>query len=153
MQTTKRYGRKTDLALGMWVKLARAYSTFNKKAVENIRTFGLTQAQFSIIEALGHLGPIQLGEMSRKQLTSCGNTTVIVDNLEKEGLVIRVPSKEDGRVTFVQLTKKGERLFDDVFVKHARYITDVASVLSEREQIQLSRLLKRLGTSLVHAND
>ena len=132
----------------MWVKLARAYSTFNKLAVEDIRRHGLTQAQFGVIESLGHLGHMTLGDVSRKQLSSCGNTTVVVDNLEKEGLVERRRCKEDRRSTYVHLTLKGRKLFDEIFHQHARYIRELASVLSVEKQDHLSALLKKLGLAL-----
>jgi MarR family transcriptional regulator, 2-MHQ and catechol-resistance regulon repressor len=106
MQTTKRYGKKADLALGLWVKLARAFSSFQKHVVDDIRTYGLTLPQFGIVESLGHLGPLTLGELSRKQLSSCGNTTVVVDNLEEEGLVERRPSASDRRVIYVHQGKE-----------------------------------------------
>ncbi len=45
-----------------------------------------------------------------------------MDNLEKEKLVERVPSKEDRRAILAQLTPKGKKLFDEIFVKHAEYV-------------------------------
>ena len=101
-----------------------------------------------MLECLGHLGPLTLGELSKKQLVSGGNITCVVDNLEKEGFVERVPSKEDRRAIVAQLTPKGKKLFDNIFLQHAKYITKISSVLKEREQQELSRLLKKLGLAL-----
>lgn len=148
MSHRRTYGRKTDLALNLWVKLARAASTFSRLTQEDIRTYGLTQPQFGVLESLGHLGPITLGELSRKQLSSCGNITVVVDNLEKDGLVGRRASADDRRVVYVQLTAKGTRLFKGIFARHARCVEELAGVLSEKEQRDLGRLLKKLGRSL-----
>lgn len=148
MKTTHKYGKKADLALSMWVKLVRATSTFGKLTEEQIRTFGLTEPQFSVLECLGHLGPLTLGELSRKQLVSSGNITCVIDNLEKEGLVERIPSAEDRRAIVAQLTTKGKKRFDEIFVTHAEFVAKTASVLSEEEQETLSRLLKKLGHSL-----
>jgi MarR family 2-MHQ and catechol resistance regulon transcriptional repressor len=142
------YGKKTDLALGLWVKLARAASTFSRLTQEDIRGYGLTQPQFGVLESLGHLGPITLGELSRKQLSSCGNITVVVDNLAKDGLVERRICAEDRRVVYVQLTGKGTRLFKGIFARHARCVEGLADVLNEQEQRALGRLLKKLGTRL-----
>jgi len=132
----------------MWVKLARASSTFGKLTCEHIRTFGLTEPQFGVLEILGHLGPMTLGELSRKRLVSGGNMTCVVDNLEKDGCVERVHNKDDRRSINVRLTSKGKRLFDSVFVPHAEYVSKIASVLNENEQETLSVLLKKLGLSL-----
>lgn len=148
MSLAKKYGRKKSLALDMWVKLARASSTFGRLSAKDIERYGLTQPQFSVLEALGHLGPLPIGDVSRKMLVTGGCMTVIIDNLEKEGLVERIRKPSDRRVTLVQLTPKGSDLFEDIFKQHAEVIADLASVLSQDEQHQLSLLLKKLGLSL-----
>lgn len=148
MKTTRKYGAKTDRALTLWVKLARAYSVFNKLTVKDIRRHGLTQPQFGAIECLHHLGPMSIGELSRKMLVSGGNMTCVIDNLEKEGLVRRIQSDEDRRSVIVELTEAGHRLITRIFPEHAVMIEQVASVLSPQEQDELSRLLKKLGSGI-----
>jgi len=145
----RKYGKRNDLALDLWTKLARSSSTFGKLTVRHISSFGLTEPQFGVLEALGHLGPLRLGELSRKRLVSGGNMTCVVDNLEKEGLVERIHSTEDRRQILVQLTPKGKALFDEVFVQHAEFVGRIASVLSENEQHTLAALLRKLGLSLM----
>jgi MarR family 2-MHQ and catechol resistance regulon transcriptional repressor len=81
-------------------------------------------------------------------LVTGGCITVILDNLEKENLVERIRSIEDRRVIKVQLTTKGHSLFKEVFTQHAERVTQLASVLTEDEQAQLSQLLKKLGLAL-----
>ncbi len=152
MKTTKQYGRKIDAALSMWVKLARAHSTLAKLTDENIRSFGLTTPQFGVLECLGHLGPMMIGELCRKQLVSGGNMTVVVDNLAHCGLVERIPSKEDRRAIVVQLTAKGKKLFAEIFIKHAKYVTSAVDVLSDKEQSELALLLRKLGKGLNAGN-
>lgn len=148
MKTTKQYGKQADRALSMWVKLARAFSVFNKRTHDHIRTFGLTQPQFGVLESLGHLGPMTIGELCKKMLVSGGNMTVVIDNLEKEGLVERIRGDEDRRSIVIRLTPKGKKLFGQIFANHAEYVTKLASVLTPDEQEQLGRLLKKLGLAL-----
>lgn len=148
MGIIKRYGEEVDLALSTWVKLARASSTFQKKSMENIRSFKLTQPQFAVIEALGHLGPMKIGKLCDKMLVSGGNMTLVLDNLEKNSLIERIHSKEDRRAILVQLTKAGEKLFKEIFVKHAEFIKEQMSVLTKEEQKQMGVLLKKLGTGI-----
>lgn len=148
MNNKKSYGRKIDLALSLYVKLSRAYQSLNKKAIENIKSFGLTAPQFSVLECLGHLGPMTLSKLSKKQLVSGGNITLIVDNLEKNDLVERIKNKTDRRTIEVKLTEKGDELFKSIFIEHAKYMTKLVSILSTEEQKELSKLLKKLGTSL-----
>ncbi|MDP2207608.1 MAG: MarR family transcriptional regulator [Bacteroidota bacterium] len=152
MKTTKKYGKKTDLALNLWVKLSRAFAVINKKATEDIAKYGLTEPQFCVLECLGHLGQLSIGELTRKQLVSAGNMTVVVNNLEKEGLVERSREPGNRRVVKVQLTAKGSKKFDEIFLNHAKYITHLISVLTEKEQSDLAKLLKKLGLIVQQLN-
>ncbi len=144
----KIYGKKIDLALNTWMKLARAFSTFNRMTTENIKNYGLTQPQFAVIEILGHLGPLRVGEICKKMLVTGGNMTLVLDNVEKMGLIERIHSKEDRRAIVVQLTKEGKDLFDKIFYSHAEYVTQLMSVLTQEEQKTLGDLLKKLGIAL-----
>ena len=153
MKTTKQYGKKVDLALSLWVKLTRAHDTFNHLTAANIRSFGLTPAQFGVIECLGHLGSMLIGDLTKKHLVSGGNMTVVVDNLEKDKLVERSVSDEDHRAYYVKLTPKGRRLFKNIFLIHAKYVVKLASILSESEQADLGLLLKKLGTGLQETHE
>jgi MarR family 2-MHQ and catechol resistance regulon transcriptional repressor len=130
------------------VKLARASSTFGKLTRGHIHSFGLTEPQFAVLDCLGHLGPLTLGELSRKMLVSGGNVTCVMGHLERDGLVERIRPRGDRRKVVAKLTPKGSRLFASVFGKHAAYVGEIASVLGAREQEELSRLLRKLGLAL-----
>ena len=142
------YTSDENRALGLWVKLARAFAVFNRRTQEHSRTCSLTPSQFAVLECLGHRGEMTLGELSAKMLMSCGNMTVVVDNLEKDGLVERSRSASDRRVIHVSLTPAGQAQFAAIFPDHARHVERLASVLSPEEQHQLGALLKKLGLAL-----
>jgi len=148
MKSTKKYGKKIDLALSTWVKLARSFASFNKRSTESIRSFGLTQPQFAVLEVLGHLGPLKVGEICGKMLVTGGNMTLVLDNIEKLGFIERIPSKEDRRAINVQLTPKGQALFDEVFIQHAEHIAQLMSVLTAEEQKTAGEILKKLGQAV-----
>jgi MarR family transcriptional regulator, 2-MHQ and catechol-resistance regulon repressor len=148
MKTTEKYGKKADLALSMWVKLARASDTLAILSGRDIARYNVTIAQFGVIETLGHLGPMTVGKICSKKLSSGGNMTVVVDNLVKDGYVARVQNPDDRRSTVINLTEKGEKKFEEMFPSHAQCVEELCSVLSEEEQKQLSELLKKLGTGL-----
>lgn len=149
MKSTQIYGKKADLALSLWVKLARATETVGILSGRDIDRYGITKPQFGILESLGHLGPMKICEIGKKKLMTGGNMTVVIDNLEKQQLVERVRSTEDRRATVIQLTEKGKDLFNEIFVQHAKFIENLVwSVLDENEILQLSSLVKKLGTSL-----
>lgn len=152
MKISKKYGKETELALNLWVKLSRAFSVINRKVAEDIEKYGLTVPQFGVLECLGHLGELTIGELARKQLVSAGNITVVVDNLEKDGQVERSREMGNRRVVKVHLTAKGIKKFDEIFLNHAKYLKQTMSVLTEKEQLELAKLLKKLGISVQQTN-
>lgn len=144
----RKYSDKNNLALDTWTKLARSHSVVQKKMSEDIRRHGLTVPQFGVIEAIGHLGPLKVGELCKKMLVTGGNMTLVLDNLEKNELIERTFSKDDRRAIKINLSEKGKRLFDEIFIQHADFIGDLFSVLPQTEQKQLGTLLKKLGLGI-----
>ena len=148
-----RYPKEVETALDLWVKLARSYSAIYKYATDNIRSLGITLPQLAVIEAIGHLGPLTVGAICDKMLVTGGNMTLVLDNLEKLNLVKRVPSKNDRRAINVELTSKGNKVFERDFKDHAFFITDLMSALTAKEQKELAKLLKKLGLGISSRTD
>ena len=106
---------------------------------------GLTLTQFAVLEALYHLGPMSLSDIAQKILTTGGNLTMVVGNLEKQGLAHRQQSPEDRRVLIVVLTAKGKLRIRRLFPEHAAGIAEFMAALSPAEQEQLGDLCRKLG--------
>lgn len=137
-----------ERALRLWIALARCYGTFHRAVASKIAEYGLTPAQFGVLEALRHLGPMPLGELAEKLLVTGGNVTYVMDRLEEQGLVYRERSGEDRRVIRGKLTPKGRALIDRVFPDHAAFIESLAGHLDPGEQETLRALLKKLGIGI-----
>lgn len=135
----------TATALKLWVVLARAWAAVGDVAREDIERHGLTPAEFSILEALHHKGPMLLGEVQKRVLVSSGGITFLVDRLAKRGLVERLACPSDRRARYAALTKRGSALMDDIFPAHAAAIRSAMAGLGRAEQRELTGLLKVLG--------
>ena len=133
------------LALSTYVKLMRAANSARSYAARSLSHTNLTLTQFAVLEALYHLGPMSLSDVSRKVLTTAGNLTMVVGNLEKLGLARRQSCPEDKRILIVVLTAKGKTLLRDVFPRHAAAIAEFMGVLSPEEQERLGDLCRKLG--------
>lgn len=132
-------------ALNAFIKLMRAADSVGRRLLGQLEMAGLTEGQFGVLEALLHLGPLNQKELGAKLLRSGGNMTMVIDNLEKRGLVRRERDTEDRRVVIVHLTDAGRRAISKVFPKHVDRIVAELSVLSASEQDELGRLCKKLG--------
>ncbi len=133
------------LALDTYIKFTRAYSAFEARMFSHGILGDLTVSQFGVLETLYHLGPLCQGNISQKLLKSSGNITMVVDNLEKHGLVRRVRSHEDRRMVMLELTAAGSTLIAELFPRVAALITEELSVLSPAEQRTFAELCKKLG--------
>jgi MarR family transcriptional regulator, 2-MHQ and catechol-resistance regulon repressor len=135
-------------ALDAFIKLMRASESvmahLNRRFVDE----GLTPSQFAAMEALFHLGPLCQREIGGKLLKSSGNITLVIDNLEKRGLVRRERGSDDRRFITVHLTDEGKALIARIFPAHAEEIASVLSLLTEEEQEELGRLCKKLGSGV-----
>jgi len=145
MQNSKRDRKNKMRALNTYTKLMRAAESITARTHRHLSSKGLTISQFGVLEALYHLGPLSQKEIGKKILRSGGNITMIIDNLEKRGLVIRQRDEADRRVCIVHLTHEGNKLISKVFPPHATKISDEMSVLSTAEQETLGSLCKKLG--------
>lgn len=134
------------LALKTYVKLMRATGVVNERMHKHLLPEKLTFSQFAVIEALYHLGPLCQQDIGRKILRTSGNMTMVIDNLEKRGLVVRTNDPDDRRYKRVSLTMAGEHLIKKIFPRHAEITKGVFSTLTLQEQEQLGTLLKKLGT-------
>ena len=132
-------------ALSAFINLVRATESLLSRTSVTRSRGGLTVSQFGVLESLFHLGPLHQCELGTKLLKSSGNITLVVDNLEKRGLVRRVREGEDRRFVSVHLTDEGRTLIEKVFPEHAAHIVSEMSRLTPSEQQQLRALCRRLG--------
>jgi MarR family transcriptional regulator, 2-MHQ and catechol-resistance regulon repressor len=144
MGTHYRGDARAVRALDAYIKLLRCSESVVSRA--HRRTGGdLTVSQFGVLESLYHLGPMHQRKIGTKLLKSGGNVTMVIDNLERRGLVQRRRDQKDRRFVSVHLTPAGESLIAEVFPRHVQSVLEELSQLDAAEQEALARLLRKLG--------
>lgn len=133
------------LALDTFIKLQRAADSFMARIHAHGTHAELTPTQFAVMEALHHLGPMCQNTIGSKILKSSGNITMVIDNLEKNGLVHRERDTNDRRMVIVSLTPAGEAVIGRIFPLHAAAICAEMSSLTPDEQRTLGALCRKLG--------
>ncbi|HVZ50067.1 MAG TPA: MarR family transcriptional regulator [Gemmatimonadaceae bacterium] len=135
----------TATALKLWLTLARAYQAASELSRMDIARHELSAAEFSVLEALYHKGPLLLGDVQRKALLSSGGITFLVDRLAERGLVERQQCPNDRRARYAALTREGTALMKRIFPGHADAMREAMAGLTPSEQRTATALLKRLG--------
>lgn len=140
--------KKELLPLNAWIKLLRASNSVFRKIRPSMVRYNLSTTQFAVLEVLLHLGFLSQKVIGQKLLRSSGNIVKVIDNLERDKLVLREPDPNDRRAYKVVLTKEGEQIIKKIFPDHVKSVVEAFSILTQEEQLELSRLCKKLGLGL-----
>lgn len=132
-------------ALKLFVILSKAYKNVMDLAVKDMKKHGLSPSEFTILEVLYHKGRFPLQQIGEKILITSGSVTYNIDKLEKRELLRRVPSPDDRRVIYAEITDQGRELFDRIFPEHADEVGRIMGGLTADETEAAAGLLKKLG--------
>ena len=135
-------------ALNAYIKLQRAAETVLMRTTAHLADYGLTVSQFAILEALYHLGTLSQRDLAEKLLKSTGNMSIVLKNVEKQGLISRQRNPDDNRYMRVCITDTGRDLIESLFDKHVAGIVAEMGILTTEEQVQLDGLCRKLGLRL-----
>ena len=109
---------------------------------------GLSPAQLHLLRALAEKPRSRIGELAEAAGVAPPTATRMLDGLERDGIVRRVPSAHDRRAVEVELTGPGERVLATREEEVAERRRKVFASLSARERRETERVLHRL-TGLV----
>lgn len=144
----KSYSSDQLRVLSAWSKLNRAADYVAQSDFRIMTENGLTPTQFGIMQTLYHKGPLCQKELGEKLLRSGGNITKVIDNLERDGYAVRKRDIHDRRYFRIELTEKGLKKIRSVFPKVLENLVGQFSILSDKEQLILADLCKRLGLGI-----
>lgn len=119
-------------------------SEVNRKHHEYIKTkYKINGLEMEIIQLIQLEGRKKMKEIGQYFNVKLSTLTSIIDKIEKQRLVKRVNSHNDRRVVFLEVTKKGQRLYQD-YQEHVKAISSL--VQSEMEESQIQSLISGLST-------
>lgn len=126
------------------IAMSRALRNTHTQSEAMLRKNGITRAQFEVLEALYHKGPMTIGSLIEAVLSTSGNMTVVIRNLEQSGMVKRTKNEIDGRSYLIDLTEPGRRSISTVFKKHMALLNDALSPLTYEEKTTVTNILSKL---------
>lgn len=113
---------------------------------EQLETNGITGAKlWSMSHIAGQCGS-GIGITQLADAMQCGksNATQIVDRMESEHLVERIPNPDDRRSIIVQLTDDGQALYEEGMRMRREKLVPILKNISSEERQQLVILLQKL---------
>ncbi len=108
--------------------------------------YGLSMPKLGILRHLVAAGePLPLGALSLRAGCVKSNITQLVDRLEAERLVCRVPDPEDRRSILAEITTEGRRRHDDAVRALAEAERELLAEIPPEERARLWALVGRLA--------
>ena len=132
-------------------RVIRLASLFQQAYVPEFEAAGLNAGDYGVLVALRRAGsPFRLTptELARQRMMTSGGMTPVIDRLERDGLVKRLPNPADRRGSLVELTRAGKRKIDVAMARHAAAEQRLVEHLEPGEREQLAGLLRKLLLSV-----
>lgn len=146
---------RPDLDTGpmeLFARLGRTHRLAHGEIDATLAEYGLTVSAMDVLLALRRSGaPYRLtpSDLAAVSLLTSGGVTFRLDKLEEAGLIRRVPSTEDRRVVWAELTDEGRALADEVVTAHIANERRLLASLDDKDVETLRTLLGRLEASIV----
>lgn len=105
---------------------------------------GLKTLDWRIIVALKHEGPTSASDVAAMIEANKGNVSRSVAKLVLSGLIRKAADRGETRKTLLEITKAGEKLFDQINPIARSRETRLLAALTQSERQQLGRLLDKL---------
>ena len=116
----------SDDELAAYFALRSAGDRLQRAVTRQLRSYDLTEVQFSIIAQLGsHASGIGMSELARGLVVTKSGLTYQAGQLEGRGLVARGTSADDDRAVLLRLTPDGEALLAKVLPAHIGLVREL----------------------------
>ena len=132
-------------AMAAVTSIMRAQQILLAHLNDALRPFGLTFPRYEALMLLSftRAGSLPLGKMGERLQVHRTSVTNIIDKLEADGLVRRVPHEEDRRATLAEITDDGRRIAAAA-TEAMHSVSFGLGALGNEDQERLTSTLRRL---------
>ena len=101
-----------------------------------VQANGFTISDWRVLSTLSGGKPISIGELAQVSVTKQPTVTRLLDRMEAQGYVKRIPHETDRRITLVRITRKGAKTVEhlmDLAREHERRVLEPFGLLRAEE--------------------
>jgi DNA-binding MarR family transcriptional regulator len=139
----------TDIATSEALAALRLASHHFRTSMDRwLERHDLSEGRMAVLGRLRGMGPMTLGDLATELNVSPRNITGLIDHLERDGLVQRMPDPTDRRAVHVQLRPAGEQKVNEVRHEMERSRSDVLAGFTDDEIDLLRHLCLKLACNL-----
>ncbi len=112
----------------------------------------MTNTKYLILRLIFMKQCCMVVDIARKLRMSSGATTIALNQLEEEQLIVRVRSEEDRRIVWITLSGKGRILIQQIIETRNQFQADMLETLTDDEREQLFTLMGKISKRLNEKN-
>ncbi|MEE8469942.1 MAG: MarR family transcriptional regulator [Dehalococcoidia bacterium] len=133
-----------------WTLLRQTSIAMDRVSEAKLAKKGLTPEKLAVLWACrDHPGPMTPAEIARLVFREAQTVAGLLNRLEKEGFVKRVPKRKGRPFTEIKMTPKGEEACGPGIEIFKRIIVGLSSDLSAKERDQLHKTLRALRQKML----
>jgi len=130
----------------VWNTFYDTSETVMKYADETFTLIGISLQQFIVLSTIKDLDPpVTQSTIARRVNRNPYSITLIIDRMEKDGLVKRVKDLKDRRSSRLVVTAKGEKMYERAYATAKTIPENLLSCMSREELLILDKYLKTLN--------
>ena len=132
------------------INLIRTESLVGSLLARRFRRYGLSLSGFNALVILRQSHTrLHPHEIADRLLVTRAAVTALLDALETRGYARRLPSPEDGRMSLIEITDRGNQVLLELLPEHFAAERAMAACLNANEKELLIGLLGRLQAHLL----
>lgn len=131
--------------MGLIGRMRRLSLHLSREMEKTWAAHGLNAASFDVLATLRRSGSdfaLSPTDLLATTMVTSGTMTNRIDQLEKAGLVRRIPNPDDGRSFLISLTDRGFEVIDAAIAEHVETQKNLVSALPKAKRRELDALLK-----------
>ncbi|MFT5522421.1 MAG: MarR family transcriptional regulator for hemolysin, partial [Pirellulaceae bacterium] len=136
-----------DDSVGVWITFAS--DAYRKAFTEEVAPYGFTFRQCQVLGYLAYDGPLPQIALAERMRVEPPTLVGILDRMERDGWIERVPSGEDRRKKLIHPTKMAQPIWKQILKCGRRVRARATAGLSARQLEQLREMLLIVQNNLV----
>ena len=122
-------------------QLKRAMQVYN---LEHFGKFGVSPAQVSMLKTIHQQQPIKQKDLAKQLVLTPGAVSQLIEALDAAKCIIRTTSEDDRRVSYVSVSKSGEKLLSSYDQLREQLMTEAVKEVADEDLVSYIKVQKSL---------
>ncbi len=128
-----------------WLLIHQSHRLLEKNEKAVLKKAGLTPRKHAVLLAMANVpGPPKISDIAVWLDRNANGISRLVDRMERDGLLTRMPDNNDRRASRLKVTAKGKQCHAQANELFHQLCRDVFEEFSEAELVTLSQIMERL---------